>query len=126
MATHDDVATVITFELGTETITLECTESGTFDQATITTDGDDGTVITKLAGNVLTTEAGTATGEMTVDGIVTVGGATTNNVAGIVTIDVTGTATTDHVGTELGTFDQATITTELYDVIVMTYVHGNV
>jgi hypothetical protein len=47
---------------------LDGTLSGTFDQATMTNDGDDGTLITYVHGNEATSVAGTTTGDYQLEG----------------------------------------------------------
>jgi hypothetical protein len=63
------------------------TESGTADHETMATDGDEATMITDEAGKLETHEAGTATGDLQVDGTVTVDGTKTNDDVGTVTTD---------------------------------------
>jgi hypothetical protein len=66
------------------------TESGTFVQATITEFGELAIVITKLAGNELTAEAATTTGDDQVVGTATVAGTTTNDETATETIALDG------------------------------------
>jgi hypothetical protein len=55
-------------EVGTETITLDGTESGTFVHATNTIDGDETDTTSYELGNDETNDNGTATGDDHVDG----------------------------------------------------------
>jgi hypothetical protein len=82
--THDVAGTVTTTVVGTEAITADETQSGTADHGTTMTDGDDETKATDDTGIYETIEAGTTTGDSNVDGIVTIVGTVTHDVAGMV------------------------------------------
>jgi len=74
---NDEAATVTTAEAGTDAITVDGTESGTLVQATTETDGEEAGITTCVDGKLSTQVIGTTTGEVHVDGMVTVAGTET-------------------------------------------------
>jgi len=116
----DHAGVVYTAELGTETMTLLGTESGTFDQAMTTADGLEGTVATTDDGKFEAQLTGTTTGELQVEGIETEFGTNTTDETGKLTTAELGTEAMTLVGTEFGTLVHATITTDGEEAIVIT------
>jgi hypothetical protein len=132
-----EAATVRTADDGTEATTDVGTDDGTFDQATITTDGDEWTKTTWVDGKLETKETATTTGDDHVDGIVTVAGTdeaatatdeTTydeNDEAATVTTAELGIEAMRPAGTDDGTFDQAMMTADGDEWIVMITLDGS-
>jgi hypothetical protein len=110
--THCETGTLTIAELGIEAITENETDDGMFDQATITADGDEAIVITKLAGKLETNDAGTTAGVDHDDGTATDAGTKTNDDVATVEIAEAGTDVIRLFGTELGTLDHSMIATD--------------
>jgi hypothetical protein len=68
--TNELVGTSTTFDDGTGTISESGIESGTADQETIASEGDEATTMTSVAGKLEMREAGTTTGDDHDDGTV--------------------------------------------------------
>jgi hypothetical protein len=111
--------------LGIEAMTEFGTESGTADQETITSDGEEWIVITADAGKDETQLAATTTGLDHEVGTATLAGTKTNELTATETTFDEGTDWITLVGTDSGILDQETIATEGEETAITTCVAGN-